>query len=329
MQQWTRRLEPKSPGWFALVVAATAAVVVFCGSALGLGGEPAVGEAQPLILTLRAPPTCETLPAEEALAGVYDENGEPETVAFGWINPGDLRVRWAVSGGTAPYRLAIDGETRDGETAQLFAGASGEGLVSCARTQGESFFIGEVDFSSGRPVVPDERQDEFEVPLVHGEPRTWRHHREKPDVDSGPKTVRATVTDAAGATAEASVVVYVILSVQGRGVPMGGGETYRVSGTLITVPEGIRIEMSGSFSSFGGPSGFALRVLDRLPGQEAWINVTEPALDYVGLEEISRHVPPPLSVDAAPDQIDLHAKFDELIASVGKIPSPQREDGSK
>ena len=63
MQAWTRRLEPKSPGWFALVVAATAAVVVFCGSALGLGGEPAVGDAQPRASrSVRRPPAKRCLP---------------------------------------------------------------------------------------------------------------------------------------------------------------------------------------------------------------------------------------------------------------------------
>ena len=305
MQKWTRQLEPKSPGWFALVAIAAAVVVVFCGSALGLGGKPSVGDA--LTLTLSAPPTCETLPAEEALAGEYDENGELVARAFGWVNPGDLSVGWSVSGGTAPYRLTIDGQTRDGWHGKPFAAPSGTAVVSCGRTQDEAVFVDEDDFGG--------------VLLVDGEPRVWRHHLKKPDVDSGPKTVRATVTDAAGATAEASAEVYVILSVLGRGVLMTGGETYRVNGTLITVPDGIRLEMSGSFSSFGGPSGFALRVLDRLPGQEAWINVTEPALDYAGLEEISRHVPPPLPVDTASGKIDLHAKFDELIASIGRLPT--------
>ena len=307
MQNWSRRLEPKSPGWFALVAIAAAVVVVFCGSALGLGGKPGGGDVQPLTLTLSAPPTCETLPAAEALRGEYNENGELVARAFGWVNPGDLSVGWSVSGGTAPYRLTIDGQTRDGWHGKPFAAPSGTAVVSCGRTLDEAVFVDEDDFGG--------------VLLIDGEPRVWRHHLKMPDVDSGPKTVRATVTDAVGATAEASVKVYVILSVLGRGVPMKGGETYRVSGTLITVPEGIRLEMSGSFSGFGGPSGFALRVLDRLPGQEAWINVTEPALDYAGLEEISRHVPPPLPVDTVSGKIDLHAKFDELIASIGRLPT--------
>ena len=305
MQKWTRQLEPKSPGWFALVAIAAAVVVVLCGSALGLGGKPDVGDA--LMLTLSAPPTCEMLPAEEALAGVYDENGEPETVAFGWINPGDLRVGWTVSGGTAPYRLTIDGETRDGETAQLFAGASGEGLVSCARTQGESFFIGEVDFSSGRPVVPDERPDEFEVPLVHGEPRTWRHHREKPDVDSGPKTVRATVTDAAGATAEASVDVYVILELGSTGDLLESGKTYRLDGNLITVPEGIDLEV-------GGLSGASLSL--HVVGTRSRI-----ALDQYYFGEVNRWVVDAPHYSSSGEKIDLHAKFDELIASIGRLPT--------
>lgn len=292
MQKWTRQLEPKSPGWFALVAIAAAVVVVFCGSALGLGG----GDAQSLTLTLSAPPTCETLPAEEALAGVYDENGEPETVAFGWINPGDLRVGWAVSGGTAPYRLTIDGQTRDGWHGKPFAAPSGTAVVSCGRTQDEAVFVDEDDFGG--------------VLLIDGEPRVWRHHLKKPDVDSGPKTVRATVTDAAGATAEASVEVYVILELGSTGDLLEGGKTYRLYGGWLTVPTGISLKIGALV--LGLAESYDLLVV----GAKAGI-----ALDVLDHREISRWLPKDPYYSETGEEIDLGAKLDELVASAGRLPT--------
>lgn len=296
MQKWTRRLEPKSPGWFALIAVAAAAVVVFCGSALGLGGEPAVGDAQPLTLTLSAPPTCETLPAEEALRGEYDENGELVARAFGWVNPGDLSVSWNVSGGTAPYRLTIDGQTRDGWHGKPFAAPSGTGVVSCGRTQDEAVFVDEDDFGG--------------VLLIDGEPRVWRHHLKKPEVDSGPKTVRATVTDAASATAEASVEVYVILELGSTGDQLEGGKTYRLDGGWLTVPTGINLEIGASV--LGTAESYDLLVV----GAEAGI-----ALDVLDHREITRWLPEDPYYSETGEKIDLGAKFDELVASAGRPPT--------
>ena len=291
MQNWSRRLEPKSPGWFALVAIAAAVVVVFCGSALGLGDKPDVGDA--LMLALSAPPTCETLPAAEALRGEYDENGELVARAFGWVNPGDLRVGWSVSGGTAPYRLTIDGQTRDGWHGKPFAAPSGTAVVSCGRTLDEAVFVDEDDFGG--------------VMLIDGEPRVWRHHLKMPDVDSGPKTVRATVTDAAGATAEASVNVYVILELGSTGDLLEGGKTYRLDGSLITAPEGIDLEV-------GGLSGASLSL--HVVGTRSRI-----ALDQYYFGEVNRWVVDAPHHSSSGEEIDLHAKFDELIASIGRLPT--------
>ena len=295
MQNWSRRLEPKSPGWFALVAIATAVVVVFCGSALGLGGKPTIDDTQPLMLTLSAPPTCETLPAEEALAGEYDENGELVARAFGWVNPGDLSVDWNVSGGTAPYRLTIDGQTRDGWHGKPFAAPSGTAVVSCGRTQDEAVFVDEDDFGG--------------VLLIDGEPRVWRHHLKRPDVDSGPKTVRATVTDAAGTTAEASVEVYVILELGSTGDRLEGGKTYRLDGGWLTVPTGISLEIGASV--LGLAESYDLLVV----GAEAGI-----ALDVLDHREISRWLPDDPYYSETGEEIDLGAKFDELVASAGRLP---------
>ena len=294
MQNWSRRLEPKSPGWFALVAIAAAVVVVFCGSALGLGGKPDVGDA--LMLALSAPPTCETLPAAEALRGEYDENGELVARAFGWVNPGDLRVGWSVSGGTAPYRLTIDGQTRDGWHGKPFAAPSGTAVVSCGRTLDEAVFVDENDFGG--------------VMLIDGEPRVWRHHLKRPDVDSGPKTVRATVTDAAGATAEASVEVYVILELGSTGDRLEGGKTYRLDGGWLTVPTGISLEIGASV--LGLAESYDLLVV----GAKAGI-----ALDVLDHREISRWLPEDPYYSETGEEIDLGAKLDELVASAGRLPT--------
>ena len=296
MQNWSRRLEPKSPGWFALVAIAAAVVVVFCGSALGLGGKPDVGDA--LTLTLSAPPTCETLPAAEALRGEYDENGELVARAFGWVNPGDLSVDWNVSGGTAPYRLTIDGQTRDGWHGKPFAAPSGTGVVSCGRTQDEAVFVDEDDFGG--------------VLLIDGEPRVWRHHLKMPDVDSGPKTVRATVTDASGATAEASVNVYVILELGSTGDRLEGGKTYRTFGTLITVPEEIDLEIGGIEFGMGGGTSYYFLVI----GAEAGIGFDEDSD-----REVYRWLPDDPHHGETGKEIDLGAKLDELAASTGHLPT--------
>ena len=294
MQNWSRQLEPKSPGWFALVAIAAAVVVVFCGSALGLGGKPDVGDA--LTLTLSAPPTCETLPAAEALRGEYDENGELVARAFGWVNPGDLRVGWSVSGGTAPYRLTIDGQTRDGWHGKPFAAPSGTAVVSCGRTLDEAVFVDEDDFGG--------------VLLIDGEPRVWRHHLKMPDVDSGPKTVRATVTDAAGATAKASVEVYVILELGSTGDRLEGGKTYRLDGGWLTVPTGISLEIGASV--LGLAESYDLLVV----GAKAGI-----ALDVLDHREISRWLPEDPYYSETGEEIDLGAKLDELVASAGRLPT--------
>ena len=145
-------------------------------------------------------------------------------------------VTWSVSGGAAPYTLQIDGEGRD--AAGAYAGASGTASVSCALRSSGVFF----------PHPLDEEH---------------RRYRTEPEVDSGLKTIRAVVTDGSGATAEASIAVYVILAVGSSGDILQGGETYRVLGTLLTVPEGVdHLILGGMVESDGGarlPSAWGLR----------------------------------------------------------------------
>jgi len=77
-------------------------------------------------------------------------------------------------------------------------------------------------------------------------------YREQPLNDSGLKTIAAAVTDAEGQTAAASVDVYTILDVGRSGWPLHGGKTYRVAGLLITIPEGVEMQIGGVESSGTG-----------------------------------------------------------------------------
>lgn len=291
MRDWVRQLESRSPAWFVSVSLLTVVAVVFCGSGLG-SSPPVVGQTEPLRLTLSAPQICETTPSVKGVGGRIDAHGRSEIYTIGWRVPGEVEVAWAVSGGSGPYSLTIDGDTRDGLGA--FEGAEGTGWISCALTHGEAFFL-----EPGGYVVTD----------VADAPRYF--HGE-PEVDSGLKTIAATVTDATGAMAEASVGVYVILELGSSGDWLEAGKTYRVFGQLVTVPEEIDLEINGIELAMGGASSFLLNVV----GSSAQI-----ALDLDIPGEVDRYVPDAPHVGPAGQEIDLHAKFDELVALHGQPPT--------
>ena len=297
MPQWSRPQAPQT-NWFAIATAITAVVVVFCGGGLG-GSEPVGGQTEPLTLTLSAPQICETTPSVKGVGGRIDAHGRSETYTIGWRLQGEVEVAWAVDGGSGPYALTIDGETRDGLGA--FEGAKGTGWVSCALTHGEAFFQ-----EPGGYVVTD----------IADAPR---YFHEEPEVDSGLKTIAATVTDATGATAEASVDVYVILELGSGGDRLEAGKTYRVFSGLVTVPEEIDLEILGGIDADGGETLYMLGIV----GASAHIVLTE----NTPHREVSRHIPPAGASGTAGGEIDLHAKFDELIALHGQpptAPTPQR-----
>ena len=168
--------------------------------------------AQSLTLALSAPEICET----EAGRGGFGErvridadgNRTYEHVALGLYSVAETPVSWSVTGGTGPYTLEIDGETRD--ATHDYTGAKGTASVSCALETGDVYF---------GPDTPG---------------REVRRYRGEVVVDSGLKTIRATVTDGEGRTAQTSVEVYVI-----RTDPeiLRRGQTYRVwGGHLVTAP---------------------------------------------------------------------------------------------
>ena len=238
MGRIVERLRAVPPGQAALAVAVIAlvtALVYFGGREAGVAerseagtvvvqdqrGEAAQqgddeeadgeGDAGPLTLTLSAAEICETTPAQgySGAAMVWNEETQDwgvKSYKTGYDDVGETAVTWSVGGGTAPYTLVIDGETRDAE--QTYVGPNGTASVSCAMQLGETF-------------ITDDGS---------------RRYRTEPEVDSGLKTIRATVTDGAGATAEASVDVYVILELPGSRSILKRGKTYRVFGRLITAP---------------------------------------------------------------------------------------------
>ncbi len=242
LMQRLRAIKPKQAA-LLLAVAALAATACFGGREAGVGrpteagttvaqeqpaepapqnsGEETNGESdvEPLTLTLKAPTICRVKPADRdlhAIVGPIDEDGEnEEQYEFGeWFGVANVLVRWQASGGAPPYTLVIDGEPRDAHNE--YVGEAGGALVSCALEIGETYF--------------DDRWGEAE-----------RWHRTEPTVDSGLKTIHATVTDNAGATASASIGVHAILKTGGGLTVLEAGKTYRVEGRLMTVPEGIDI----------------------------------------------------------------------------------------
>ena len=260
----------------------------------GEGTPPA-----PLALTLSAPTICETLPAQEyAGARSYqDEEGNwhVERTSSGWTGVNEVRVTWTASGGAAPYTLQIDGEPRDVDGA--YAGASGTASVSCALRSSGVFF----------PHPLDEEH---------------RRYRTEPEVDSGLKTIRAVVTDGSGATAEASVEVYVILGGFGSRDVLERGKTYRVFGHLVTAPLNYDVEVGSVVESQcdDPPPGtrcepvFRLRLIGT--GARVSLFMSDGA---EGLRRYSSGAAGARGAAGATDVID--AVFDELVDSVGRQPS--------
>ena len=290
-----RRVEPRQAALFLAVATLVAAVAYFGAREAGVGGTAASGEGgTPELLTLTltaASQICETTSSQEYARGATYQDAEGNWVyerrSDGWDDVSETPVTWAVFGGAPPYTLTIDGETRDAE--QTYAGPSGTASVSCALSFGETF-------------INDE---------------DGRNYRTQPEVDSGLKTIRATVTDSAGATADASVNVYVILELGSSGDVLQSGKTYRVLGTLLTVPESVDHMSIGGFIDTDGGLGtlVGLGVADC-----GWIMVR-----LGDLAEVDRSTRSTSAGDGSAavgaGESELDAQIDQAMDSVGRLPN--------
>ncbi|MYF81311.1 MAG: hypothetical protein F4066_06590 [Chloroflexi bacterium] len=176
---------------------------------------------QPLKLTLSAPDTCDT------------ERGRPissSEEAPALRDVAEVAVRWHVEGGTPPYQVEIDGETRDATQEYARPREFGSASVSCALRTG---------------VVSYEAD--------HDGP--FRQYTGDFLVDSGSKTIVATITDSGGRTGSATAGMYVTLSIEHAGPTLSAGERYLLNylGTslVLTVPNGLTLE----FSVYTGEEG--------------------------------------------------------------------------
>ena len=260
-------------------------------------GEEAATE--PLTLTLSAPEICETTqPQGYSGASVrWDDTKEDWVVEYhsdDWFGVGETPVAWRASGGAPPYTLVIDGETRDAD--QTYEGPSGTASVSCAMQFDETLF------------------DE-----------DGRGYRTEPEVDSGLKTIRATVTDAAEATAEASVDVYVILELPGSDSILKRDKTYRVFGQLITAPASHDVQVGSvveadcpdpaTSTTRCGPA-FSLRLVDA-NARISLFMTGDP-------EELREYATNGVWGAAAIEDELIEAAFDALIDSLNRRPSVER-----
>lgn len=219
-----------------------------------------------------------------------------------WESAGTTEVSWTAAGGDGSYVVTMLGET--------YTGATGTAEVSCALEHGP----------------------------VSTHPEWGRIHAadDMPLVDSGPKTINATVADGSGATTASSVDVYAVVN-RGFGSrtkrdrdgsilrdqdgsalydrTLKGGKTYRIDGILMTVPAGVDLGVGTSEEYSPGPDDRDHRCCTiwhvRIAGSGAVLFLYDTVY-----EEASRRVP----ADGAPDAIDADRVFDEFLASFGQPP---------
>lgn len=139
-----------------------------------------------------------------------------------------------------------------------------------------------------------------------------RGYISQPVVDSGIKKITAVVTDAAGNSAEFTYQVYVILNLAGGGDLLQGGKTYRLFGELITVPQGLTLEIGGLNSAVNGEA-----ILLHHPTFGHLISLRQGTN-----AEIRRLTPTTDSLQAiGHTTAALNLRLDQLVASAGRLPT--------
>ncbi len=283
---------------FVALAGAVAAIVVVAGRELGWGGPAAQGQGgSGMTLSLSAAPTCETGRGQgyagSELRDRADGTTERYSVFAGYFGIAETDVSWSVSGGTAPYTLEIDGETRD--ATHSYSGATGTASVSCALDPGETF------------IDPDDGRGYLSNP---------------PKVDSGVKTIRATVTDADGATAEAALDIYVILNISDSETKLDRGKTYRVRGFLMTIPDGVDMVIGdyARAACVGDDCEDHFTILASGDGYDAWVSFGA-RTGKAGKRSIWTDERPRGADEAPPPtEHQLNRALDDLASSIGQAP---------
>ncbi len=301
-------------GWLTLIALVAAMLVAGC-SLSDESDQATISTGQaaapPLLLRLSGDTNCETTAAIPGSDLVFSRNDDDELQwesRIVWEGVSETPVEWAVSGGTSPYLLTIDGESSDPQQSYLVP--TGIASVSCAH-----------EFT------------EWEGYRAHQ--RWYRKYLTQPVVDSGWKTIEATVTDSNGATASAALDIYVIRIVRGSGQVLTAGETYQIYGRLITIPEdqdavmgSYGLEDEGYFSiGFIGPGYRAYTEIGVETGREGWRRIYyEDTSEYLAGAAASSDEG---NVDESGDvllisEFEINRRLDDLLESLDQPPRPRR-----
>lgn len=295
MKSRLSRLRMRDLSLFVAVAGIVTVAAVFAAREAGLGGG-AVAESERLVLTLTPEADyCVTERAEEAWG--YGSGGVRQS--SGWIVAAQMAVQWSVSGGEPPYTLEIGGQSAvpAGET---FSSASGRVTIPCADTS-----------LSWRWGTYTEEG--------------IRYYDSDPEVDSGWHTIEAAVKDANDKKATATAEFYLVYSTGSYMDLLSGGETYRVFGHLLTIPDGVDMRISDSST---GSNGSGIQTF-RIEGKDPFVIIW---LDARSFREVKREVPSNRSTGVSGSSSyserelrEFHSAFDAFADSVGKVPGQRTE----
>ena len=219
-----------------------------------------------------------------------------------WSLDGRMPIRWSVEGGQPPYSIEVDQLPIPSELREQRAG--GLFFAPCALMF---------------PKIVDTRP--------YGRLSFRYYFSEKPLVDSGGQSVRATVKDATGLKVSASLTFPVAVCVYDDRV-LSAGHEYRFPGISVRAPTGFDIQLLGFLEVQGHTVDSSYRLESAkfrlIEHPRSWIEIVVKAEgfeddDYAFGEEVKRIVAAsdPRRVDQQADvRLAIEQALDELLASV-------------